>query len=212
MPDTPEPTWHDKFHPAFFEVAPIVRTFEQRIRQIRQAFDRAMKSRTADRQALARERAETELELSRWVDAKMVDVNSRYPMLPHNPRAYNYLDPVPGEPSDDRLFKLVHWWRHREPLHAAIAGEVEGHFGAFKKIARTQEDVWRVVRHQGPLKPFQGDMVHREFLELVFCFETTRLTSDELAECADRHCGCGKSHDADALKKQYARLKRDLHA
>ena len=42
-------------------------------------------------------------------------------------------------------------------------------------------------------------------------WEMTPLTADERAACFDAYCGCEVAeHDADALKKQFNRLKKDL--
>ena len=53
--------------------------------------------------------------------------------------------------------------------------------------------------------------MHRQFLELVLCYEIEPLTADERADCADAFCACGGIHDPDALKKQLARLKLELN-
>jgi hypothetical protein len=36
------------------------------------------------------------------------------------------------------------------------------------------------------------------------------LSSEELADCFEELCSCGKFHDADALKKQRSRVLKDL--
>lgn len=36
------------------------------------------------------------------------------------------------------------------------------------------------------------------------------LSGEELADCFDEVCACGRSHDADALKKQRSRVLKDL--
>jgi cytochrome b involved in lipid metabolism len=36
------------------------------------------------------------------------------------------------------------------------------------------------------------------------------LTDEELADCFDEFCACGKAHDADALKKQRAHARKQL--
>jgi chromosome segregation and condensation protein ScpB len=66
------------------------------------------------------------------------------------------------------------------------------------------------VHRKGPIKPFQREVTHRQLLEMILCFELDPLTAEELAECLDEYCVCGKTHDAGAARKQYARLKKEL--
>lgn len=142
-------------------------------------------------------------------DEKLVEINQRYPQPPYNSLAYSYLDTRPGPPTDD-LVPYLHWMRHKESLQRTEAEDAKGDIKAWRRLARTAEDQRRIVYSKGPIKPFQGDTVHRQLLELILCFEIERLTAEERADCADAHCACGKTHDADALKKQAARLKSDL--
>lgn len=69
-----------------------------------------------------------------------------------------------------------------------------------------------MVAKKGPIKRFQGDVVHRQLLEMLLCFETAPMTKEERADCADAFCACGKTHDPDALDKQRRRLKKQLQA
>ena len=212
--------WRTKLHPAFFEVSEINKRFELEharlerkcaadLKQLRKddsrRVERASRFKEGDQRLL--ERCEKQLDL----------VQQRYPNISHNPVAYSYLygaseEPEPGEST---FVRFVHWLRHREHLDAAGMQDAQGSLPAYHRLTRTFEDVRRVLQRLGLVKPFKGDIVHRQFLELIICYENpqTPLTADERAACADAYCGCGrKIHDADALKKQYARLKRELKA
>ena len=146
-------------------------------------------------------------------DEKLVEINQRYPNPSYNPLAYSYLDLGPGSSADaDNIFAYVHWMRHHESVPATVSGDVDGDMKAYRRLVRTGEDYRRIAHKKGPLKPFQGDTVHRQFLELMLCFEIKPLTAEERADCADAYCACGKTHDPDALKKQFGRLKLELTA
>jgi hypothetical protein len=47
-------------------------------------------------------------------------------------------------------------------------------------------------------------------LELGLHLGLKLLSAEELADCFDEVCPCGKTHNADALKKQRARVLKDL--
>lgn len=163
------------------------------------------------RESIATEFRKRTEKLELGLDEKLVEINRRYPILSYNPLAYSYLDLNPGS-SADNLFAYLHWMRHRESLPATVSGDADGDIKAYRKLVRTGEDYRRIAHKKGPLKPFQGDTVHRQFLELLLCYEIKPLTAEERADCADAYCACGETHDPDALKKQFARLKLELMA
>jgi hypothetical protein len=206
--------WRNKLHPAFFELAELNREFEIEWNRIQLECRQGLKSLGQKATAELRDKVVSRLkekadELMTKFDAKLVEINQRYPQLPYNSLAYSYLDTPPGQPTDD-LVPYLHWMRHRQSLQRTEAEDAEGDIRAWRKLARTAEDQRRIIHRKGPIKPFQGDTVHRQFLELILCYEIERLTAEERADCADAYCACGRTHDADALKKQAARLKSDL--
>jgi hypothetical protein len=91
--------------------------------------------------------------------------------------------------------------------------DAQGDLDAWDKISRTERDFRVLAFGKGPMAPFQEDVVHRQLLQLVICYERERLTADELAQCFDEYCACGKeSHDADALRKMRDRYEAELKA
>jgi hypothetical protein len=206
--------WRNKLHPAFFELAELNRRFEIEWSRIQLECRQGLESLGQKATAQLRDKVVSRLrekadELMTKFDEKCVEINQRYPQLPYNSLAYGYFDARPGQPTDD-LVPYLHWMRHGESLQRTEAEDAKGDIKAWRKLARTAEDQRRIVYSKGPIKPFQGDTVHRQLLELILCFEIERLTAEERADCADAYCACGKTHDADALKKQAARLKSDL--
>jgi len=208
--------WRNKLHPAFFKLAQLNCQFEINWKKIelecRQELEKTGRNASAELRSKAVTRLNDKADkLMTKLDENLVEINQNYPELPHNPLAYSYLDPRSGQPADD-LVPYLHWMRHGESLKRTEAEDAKGDIKAWRKLARTAEDQRRIVHKKGPIKAFQGDTVHRQLLELILCFEIKPLTAEERATCVDAYCACGKIHDADALKKQYRRLKRELEA
>jgi len=109
---------------------------------------------------------------------------------------------------DSRLNDLehLHWRRHQEPLHQALARAQADDLDALGRVNRTNSDylAWRRLQ---PVKPFKIDPNHWTLFEIGFDLGLNKLSSEELADCFDAVCPCGRIHDADALKKQRARFR-----
>jgi hypothetical protein len=211
--------WRDKLHPVFFELAELNRQFEREWKQAEEKCKReleALGSRASPdlRAEVISGLQEKGNKLDAWITEKLVDINRRYGSFPYNPLAYSYLDLTAGQSSsdDDHFAAYLHWLRHRESLQITVANDSQGDLKAYGKLARTGEDLRRIAHKKGRIKPFQGDLVHRQLLELILCYEIRPLTAEERAQCVDDYCACGKTHDADALKRQAARLKKELQA
>ncbi len=201
----------------FFELAELNRKFEVKLKQRQRECKQALEALGPKAPAERRDRVVLRLkekgdELMAELEEKLIQIDRRYRPFPYNPLAYSFFTLNQPAPDTDRLFQYLHWLRHRESLQTTAASDAKGDIKAWRKLARTAEDLRRIVHKKGPIKRFQGDVVHRQLLELILCYEIKPLTAEERAECVDRYCACGKTHDADALKKQSARLKRELQA
>lgn len=195
-------SWKTKVHPAFLDFAAIYR--------------RACEDeRSADSPGSAksiqtiRDSARREIE----------EIRRKYPDLPIALSPYQTVHVSgpsmwPPSPSDysrgfmERLF----WNRYREPLWVAVQKAEGGDLKAQRRINRILEDYQRIRSGRGPLKPFKADMRHIALLEMGLALGLDKLSPDELADCFDAVCACGKEHSADALKKQRARLKKAIQA
>jgi len=211
--------WRDKLRTVFFELADLNRQFELELKEAQDECKRELEALGSGTSAELRANVirclqEKGNKLEARTTEKLVDINQRYGSFPYNPLAYGYLD-LTSEQSisdDDHFAAYLHWLRHRESLQTTVASDSQGDLKAYRKLARTGEDLRRIAHKKGRIKPFQGDLVHRQLLELILCYEIEPLTSEERAECVDCYCACEKTHDADALKRQAARLKRELQA
>ena len=208
--------WRDKLHPAFFDLADLNRQFEVKWKRMEQECKQGLEALGPNAPAELRDKVVLRLkengdELEAELGKRLQEIDRRYGQLPYNPLAYSYLDLQPGKPDSDYFVPYLHWMRHRESLQTTAANDAKGDIKAWLKLARTGEDLRRIAHRKGRIKPFQGDVVHRQLLELVICYETARLTAEQLAECVDSYCACGETfHNSDALKRQRARLEEEL--
>jgi hypothetical protein len=152
-------------------------------------------------------------QLEHWFEEQLVEINRRYKPIPYNPLAYSYLTLDPSIPDSEGIREYLHFHRHGEALRVTEKRDAEGDIKAWDKIARTERDVRILSMGKGPIKPFQEDPGHRQLLQLVICYERERLTAEELAQCFDRYCACGKmNHETDALRKMRHRFEAELKA
>lgn len=211
--------WHSKFPAVFFELAELNREFECRWAQIQIEGYQALKALGStyseeQRAQLNKQFEEKAGALMEDIERKLVEIDRRNRPMPYNPLAFSYLE-LSRRDLDGQAYNfaaLMHWFRHGESLPVAVAKDSAGDLSAYKRLTRTGEDVRRVLYRQAPIKSFQGDEVHRQLLELILCFQIEPLTAEELAECLDQYCACGKFHEVSAARKQFARLKRKLEA
>lgn len=189
-------SWKKKVHPAFLEIAAITRALA-----------------TAQRQPQGKQAGEVRkvLHLSSQKRAELLAQHSDN--LPGSPwrqvTATGYLPPSQQE----KLEQVRDWFffkRNRTPRWLALEKEKEGDLKAHKQLARAEDEFWRLANGHGPVPPFKVDQAHTDLLELGLHLGLKLLTAEELADCFEEVCSCGKPHDADALKKQRARVLRDL--
>jgi hypothetical protein len=213
-------SYREKLAPIFFEVASLNREFETRFAEIQRECERKLASLGPS--ATEQQRSEVGIlyrakvtYLDGYIAFKLQEVHKRYGhSIAFNELSYSYFDFSNHADTDEgnlqRLFEYMHWERHGESLRKTSQAVDGGDIPALRRLHRTDEDRLRVFAGKGPIKKYQGDAVHRQFLELVLCFEVSALTEEERADCADDFCACGKSHDPDALGKQFRRLKKQL--
>jgi hypothetical protein len=108
------------------------------------------------------------------------------------------------------LLECLHWMRFREPFSIALHKEQAGDMVALRRIQRAIEDHERLRFGKGPIKAPKTDLDHDALFVIGLDLGLNELTDEELADCFDAVCPCGKSHDADALDKQRDRKKKEL--
>jgi hypothetical protein len=208
--------WRDKLYPVFFEIADLTQEMEGRWARLQNECRQGLKvtgpaaSPKVRNEIVSRFREGT-AELERWYDEKLGDINRRYTPIPYNPLAYSYFT-LDSPISDSEGFRqYLHFHRHGESVEVTKAKDAQGDIEAFDKITRTERDFRILAFGKGAIRPFQEDPVHRQLMQLVICYESERLTADELAECFDKYCACGKGgHEADSLRKMRDRFETEL--
>jgi hypothetical protein len=111
---------------------------------------------------------------------------------------------------DQGFLENLYWKRFNEPLWIALQKEAAGDLDALRRVHRITEDYERVRFGKGPIKAAKGDPDHAALFEIGLDLGLSALTPEELADCFDAVCPCGKIHDADALKKQRSRKQKAI--
>jgi hypothetical protein len=144
------------------------------------------------------------------------DLLKRYPELqPGSPSNHITAASARFTSQRDNLLGILEWlcWRRfGQPLATLVAEEKAGNLVAHDKVSRLRNELWHLVHGRGSIEPFKGNSRHSEIMELGLNLGLGALTDEELADCFDEFCRCGKEHDPDALKKQRARVRKQLEA
>jgi hypothetical protein len=196
MGRTPD-SWKKKIHPVFCEVAALCRALA-----------------AAQKQPQRGKRAGEVRKVLNLSLQKRQELLTNHPgNSPGTPwqqvTATGYKPPSPQE----KLEQVLDWFffkRNRTPRWLAIEKEKEGDLRAHDQLVRAQDEFWRLLNGHGPVPPFKVDLAHTDLLELGLHLGLKLLSAEELAACFDEVCPCGKTHNADALKKQRARVLKDL--
>jgi hypothetical protein len=190
-------SWKEKVHPAFLEILLIYKDSQQNLSGSgpNQLTQNAQKLRA--RVLQTRE-----------------DLLKRYPELQLGSPS-NHITAASARFSSqrDNLMGILEWlcWRRfGQPLTTLVAEEKAGNLEAHDKVSRLRNDLWHLVYGRGSIEPFKGNSRHSEIMELGMNLGLDALTDEELADCFDEFCKCGKDHDPDALKKQRARVRKQL--
>jgi hypothetical protein len=198
MGRTPD-SWKKKVHPVFCEIAALCRALAAAQKQPQQG-KRAGEVRKV-------------LNLSSKKRQKLLTNHpGNFPGTPwRQVTATGYKPPS----TQEKLEQVLDWFffkRNRTPRWLAIAREKEGDLRAHEQLVRAEDEFWRLLNGHGPVPPFKVDQPHTDLLELGLHLGLKVLSAEELADCFDEVCPCGKTHNADALKKQKARVLKDLEA
>lgn len=191
--------WKEKVHPAFLEIVRIYWDSQETLAGSgpNQIAHNAQKLRVQVLQA--RE-----------------DLLKRYPELqPGSPS--NHITAASARFSSERdnvtgILEWLSWRRFGESLTTLVAEEKAGNLKAHNKVSRLRTDLWQLAHLKGSIESFKGNSRHSELMELGLNLGLDALTDEELADCFDEFCKCGKDHDPDALKKQRTRVRKQLEA
>ena len=215
------PDWKSKFHPAFVE---MVNAYKRGMLALAAMLEQAKKEERAlgrnatsdNKLQIAKRVISKRDELLQRLNNEIVEIDGRYKPLPESNLCFPYLSDLaqPHSPENESrlLFQWLHWERHHESAEKAEEADRQGDISAWDRLARTARD-WRTIFFKkGAIKPFQGGIYHQDIFQfgLSFASGMENSTAEELAYFFDEVCPCKKIHDARALQKQLARLRKDL--
>jgi hypothetical protein len=192
-------SWKKKVHPVFIEIAAMYRSLAE--------------AQHHPRREKRKEGVHKVLVLAAQKRDKLLE--SRPDISPgtacYDVVDIGYLPPSPQE-KVERVFDWFFFKRHRTPRWLAIEREKAGDRDAHNQLVRARDEFWLLINGHGPVPPFKVDLIHSDLLELGLHHGLTKLTPEELADCFEEVCMCGKVHSADALKKQRGRVVKDVKA
>jgi len=191
-------SWRETVHPAFLEIAKFWGYSQRSLL-------------TSRGNGAARKAQQLRIEVLRLRDGLL----RRYPGLRLQSPS-NHVQPSSGVPSQRQAaFAFLQWlcWRRTgQSPPVLLAEEKAGKREAHDNVQRVRDDFWRAMNAGEPLEPFKGNPDHCELLELGMNLGLRSLSAENLADCFDELCPCGKSHDADALKHLRALVVKRLRA
>jgi hypothetical protein len=107
------------------------------------------------------------------------------------------------------VFEWYFFKRFRYPLALALEKERVGDPEAHDDLVRARDEFWK-KGHGYEVPGFKTDEIHSDLIELGSGLGIAELTAEELADCFESICPCGKEHNADAMKNQRRRVLRQL--
>jgi hypothetical protein len=191
----PAQSWREKIHPAFIEIA-----------QLRRALVEAQKQPVS-------KRADAVDQVLRQTAEKRDQLLEHYPDLSPRPSwshvaGSGYQHSSAGE-KVNHVFEYHFFKRFRVPLRLALQRENMGDLNAHNQIVRARDEFWKLA-HGYRVPRYKVSEIHSDLIELGLNLGLNRLTFEELAECFDDMCPCGREHAADALKRQFKRVEQQL--
>lgn len=197
-------SWKEKVHPFLIEIAGVNRDF---VKELLALGPKPPAEKAAQLETRFRQKTEA--------------IRTRYARADYTPTTTDPLDiilvsegPSSWPPSqrdmDQGFLELLYWKRFNEPLWIALQKSESGDLRALRRVNRVAEDYERLRFGKGPIKAAKGDPDHAALLEFGLDLGLSTLGPEELADCFDDICPCGKVHDADALKKQRSRKQKAI--
>lgn len=118
--------------------------------------------------------------------------------------------PLSANDAAQGILEWLHWNRFRIPLWQDALRADYGEVDASKRITRTMTDYDERRSNPNWEPKFKHDPDHAAIFEIGLELGLETLTEDELCDCFDALCFCGRSHSSDALRKQKDRIVEDL--
>ena len=129
----------------------------------------------------------------------------------HDPHLsiYGAVDSKTGTVISEDQFTLcwLAWSRYGKTIQELMAGDRAGHVKSSKQLASVTKDYndWRYVKLDPNKLRSKFDYNHLAVMRCGLDLGIETLNEEELANCFDETCTCGKEHDGEKLRKLRAR-------
>ena len=148
----------------------------------------------------------------------MAEAERMHDAIPESDRArqdahlliYGAVDSKEGTVISEDQFMLtwLAWNKYGKALIELVEGDQAGDEKSSRQQASVTKDYqdWRYGKLDPNQMRFKFDHEHLSLLRYGLDLGIERLTQEELADCFDEFCACGKAHDAENLRKLRTRL------
>ena len=117
------------------------------------------------------------------------------------------------EPSDDPfMLSWLSWYKFGKTWRQVLHERSAGSWKASQQMVAIIRDFerWKFGKLDPNQMHFKIDRIHFNLMAFGLDFGLDQLTSDELAECFDALCSCGKRHEPENLRKLRGRIFKSL--
>jgi hypothetical protein len=201
IPASPETNWREKVHPFFIRML----EYNNRVSQLQASQNQA------DREEAQRLTANPPPELVEEAH-RMHDAIPASERPPHDAylSIFGAVDAPEGGAISEGQFTLgwLAFNKFGKSIVEVIEGDAAGDEKSSRQLLSVEKDYqnWRYGRLDLNKMRFKFDGHHILIMQAGLELGLRALTSEELADCYDALCGCGKSHSPDNLKKLRARV------
>jgi len=194
-------TWRDKVHPFFIKSAEM----SKRIVIL------ARSDSLADRQEIARLNKDVMPEIMREAEL-LYDEQQAAGRIRHlgflKALGIDQLPPGTELPDGEFIYRFLCWFRFGKNAEQLTALYEAGDLKAVKQMhkLRLEYDMWKLGKVDPNKLKFKTDLDHFVLLNGGLDLGLEDLNPDQLAECFDELCPCGRVHEPENLKKLRRRI------
>jgi hypothetical protein len=196
-------SWRTKLHPFFIRVA----EYQKEVSILTRS------KSLYDREKATRMTKELPEELTREAD-RLYDERQAAGTQHHRPlmAVYGAEGLAPGSvlSENDYMYHRLCWFKFNKTLSQLLKEYQAGEFKAAKQLNKLglEFDKWRFGKIDPNTVTFKTDVDHFGLVSLGLDLGMMSLTTEELADCFDQLCPCGKSHDPENLRKLRTRIDK----
>jgi len=204
----PEGAWRQKVHPFFIEMM-------EQYKQIEHLYRSGSKEDQAKAQRWARNPPENLLRRARELGEQFRREGGVQREIAGKILDLDLEDPATvKEPSDEQyMLSWLSWHKYRKTWRQLQYERNRGSWRASQQILAVLRDYekWKFNKLDPNAMRFKADRLHFNLMAFGLEFGLDKLTLNELADCFDALCACGKEpHDPDNLRKLRKSILKSL--